>query len=91
MRTATKWSMICSPGMATFVKKGQVHWTRNPYDAPAEFVFAYYGISSLSDSGYVDLQNKIPIENKVPKSKVTEIQVRHAIFFNYRRDSYGKV
>jgi oxalate decarboxylase/phosphoglucose isomerase-like protein (cupin superfamily) len=61
----------CGPGMATFVKKSQVHWTRNPYDEPCEFVFAYYGAPSLNDSGYVDLQKGIPIQNNVPKQKVT--------------------
>jgi oxalate decarboxylase/phosphoglucose isomerase-like protein (cupin superfamily) len=53
----------CKPGMATFVEKGQIHWTRNPYDEPAEFAFAYYGASSLANSDYVDLTGVIPIEN----------------------------
>jgi len=53
----------CGPGTATFVAKNQVHWTRNPYDEPAEFVFAYYGTTSLEASGYADLTDAIPIEN----------------------------
>ena len=47
---------ICTEGQATFVKKGEVHWTRNPYDEPAEVIFAYYGCKSREDSGYVDLR-----------------------------------
>jgi quercetin dioxygenase-like cupin family protein len=73
-KDGSKEEYVCSPGMATFVKKGQVHWTRNPYDEPAEFVFAYYGVSSLNNSGYVDMQKEIPIENKVPKAKVTKFK-----------------
>ncbi|WP_426323214.1 cupin domain-containing protein [Microbacterium sp. E-13] len=53
----------CGPGMATFVPKRQIHWTRNPYDEPAEFVFAYYGAPSLEKSVYVDLTEEVPIEN----------------------------
>ena len=46
----------CGPGTACFVKKGQPHWTRNPYNEAAEFVFAYYGVPHIDDSGYVDLR-----------------------------------
>lgn len=62
---------ICGPGMATFAKKGQIHWTRNPFDEPSEFVFAYYGTASLNESGYVDHKAEIPVANVVPKDKVT--------------------
>ena len=57
----------CGPGVATHVAQGQIHWTRNPYDEPAEFAFAYYGAPSLEKSDYVDLQAEVPIEN-VPVS-----------------------
>jgi oxalate decarboxylase/phosphoglucose isomerase-like protein (cupin superfamily) len=60
--TATEYE--CGPGTATFVSKGRIHWTRNPFDEPAEFVFAYYGASSLEKSGLVDLTKTVPIENK---------------------------
>lgn len=53
----------CKPGMVTYVEKGQIHWTRNPYDEPAEFVFAYYGAASLEKSVYVDLASEVPIDN----------------------------
>jgi len=46
----------CGPGTAIFVKKGQPHWTRNPYNEPCEFVFAYYGVPHIDDSGYVDMR-----------------------------------
>jgi len=46
----------CGPGTAIFVHKGQPHWTRNPFNEPAEFVFAYYGVPHIDDSGYVDLR-----------------------------------
>ena len=53
----------CGPGTACFAKQGQIHWTRNPYDEPCEFVFAYYGTPSLHKSGYVDHKDDIPVEN----------------------------
>lgn len=53
----------CGPGMATHVAQGQIHWTRNPYDEPAEFAFAYYGAPSLEKSDYVDVADQVPIEN----------------------------
>jgi oxalate decarboxylase/phosphoglucose isomerase-like protein (cupin superfamily) len=62
---------ICGPGVATFAKKGQIHWTRNPFDEPCEFVFAYYGTASLHESGYVDHKEEIPVPNVVPEAKVT--------------------
>ena len=62
---------ICGPGVATFAKKGQIHWTRNPFDEPAEFVFSYYGTANLHESGYVDNKADVPVPNVVPKAKVT--------------------
>jgi quercetin dioxygenase-like cupin family protein len=50
-------------GTATFVAKGRIHWSRNPFDEPAEFVFGYFGAPSLEKSGYVDLTNEVPIDN----------------------------
>ena len=63
---------ICGPGEATFAKKGQIHWTRNPFDEPAEFAFSYYGTASLHESGYVDHKPDIPVPNVVPASKVSK-------------------
>lgn len=68
----TKVEYECGPGVATFAKKGQIHWTRNPYDEPCEFVFSYYGTPNLFDSGYVDHKEEIPVENKVPEDKITK-------------------
>ena len=59
----------CGPGTFTFAKKGEPHWTRNPYDEPAEFIFSYYGTSSLKNSGYVDVKDKYPVPNIIPKKK----------------------
>jgi oxalate decarboxylase/phosphoglucose isomerase-like protein (cupin superfamily) len=59
----------CGPGTFTFAKKNQVHWTRNPYDEPCEFVFSYYGTNSLKNSGYKDLQKEYPVENVIPGKK----------------------
>lgn len=53
----------CPAGTATFVARGRIHWTRNPFDEPAEFVFAYYGAPSLDKSGLVDLTAEVPISN----------------------------
>jgi oxalate decarboxylase/phosphoglucose isomerase-like protein (cupin superfamily) len=49
---------VCKPGTALFVKKGQTTWCRNPYDKPTEFIFAYFGVSSLEASGEVDMRPK---------------------------------
>ena len=57
----------CGPGTATFITGGRIHWSRNPFDEPAEFVFAYFGASSLEKSGMIDLTNEVPINN-VPVS-----------------------
>ena len=47
---------VCPAGTAAFAPQGAVHWTRNPFDEEAEFVFAYFGCNSIEDSGYVDLR-----------------------------------
>lgn len=53
----------CGPGTVTYVARGKTTWTRNPYDEPAEFVFAYYGAPSLEKSIYVDLAEVVKIDN----------------------------
>jgi quercetin dioxygenase-like cupin family protein len=62
---------ICGPGVATFAKKGASHWTRNPFDEPAEFVFSYYGTAALFESGFVDEKGKFPVPNVIPPQKET--------------------
>jgi mannose-6-phosphate isomerase-like protein (cupin superfamily) len=47
---------VCEPGTALFVKKGQTTWCRNPFNEPTEFIFAYFGVSSLEASGEVDMR-----------------------------------
>jgi quercetin dioxygenase-like cupin family protein len=61
----------CRAGTATFVRQGRIHWTRNPYDEPAEFVFAYFGSPSLEKSGYVDLASEVPIKNDPVAGTIT--------------------
>ena len=65
---------ICGPGVATFAKKGQIHWTRNPFDEPAEFVFSYYGTANLHESGYVDNKADVPVPNVVPQGQGDQAQ-----------------
>ncbi len=48
----------CGAGTVTFVKKGQPHWTNNPFNEPAEFMSCYFGVSSLEKSGYVDMRTE---------------------------------
>jgi oxalate decarboxylase/phosphoglucose isomerase-like protein (cupin superfamily) len=60
--------------MATFVPEGRIHWTRNPFDEPAEFVFVYYGANSLEASGLVDLTAEVPITND-PVSGTRRLQL----------------
>jgi len=45
---------VCGPGTAIWASRGQVHWHKNPFDEPCEFVGVYCGCSSLEKSGYVD-------------------------------------
>ena len=61
----------CGPGTTTFVPQGRIHWTRNPFDEPAEFVFAYYGAPSLQKSGYVDLASEVPVKNDPVSGTIT--------------------
>lgn len=74
----------CSAGMATFVAQGQIHWTRNPYDEPAEFAFAYYGAPSLVKSDYVDLQAEVPIENVEVSGQITHDELVDKKLAKYR-------
>jgi hypothetical protein len=62
---------ICGPGVATFAKIGQIHWTRNPFNEPVEFVFAYFGTANLHESGYVDYKDEVPVPNVIPAARVT--------------------
>lgn len=59
----------CGPGTFTFAKKNEVHWTRNPYDESAEFVFSYYGCNNLKDSGYIDNKDDYDVPNVIPQKK----------------------
>ena len=47
---------VCPAGTVAFAQPGQIHWVVNPFDEPAEFVFAYFGCNSVNNSGYVDVR-----------------------------------
>ncbi len=47
---------VCGPGTAIWASRGQVHWHRNPFDEPCEFIGVYSGVASIEKSGYVDLR-----------------------------------
>jgi quercetin dioxygenase-like cupin family protein len=48
---------VCRPGTVTFVRKGEPHWTNNPFNEPAEFISCYFGVLNLEKSGYVDMRS----------------------------------
>jgi len=43
---------LFTPGDFQFAKVGQVHWLRNPFDEPVEFIWTYSGVSMPFESGY---------------------------------------
>ena len=49
---------VIGPGTAVWASRGQVHWHRNPFDEPFEFIGVYSGAPSIEKSGYVDLRTE---------------------------------
>lgn len=49
--TGDKEYLLC-PGDVQFSKIGEVHWLRNPFDEPVEFIWIYSGVSMPMESGY---------------------------------------
>lgn len=43
---------IFKEGDVQFSKIGEVHWLRNPFDEPVEFIWVYSGASMPMESGY---------------------------------------
>ena len=43
---------IFSKGDVQFAKIGTIHWLRNPYDEPVEFIWIYSGAAMPMESGY---------------------------------------
>lgn len=51
---------LFTPGDFQFAKKDTIHWLRNPFDEPVEFIWVYSGASMPFESGYstVDIFNE---------------------------------
>ena len=43
---------ILCPGDVQYSPIGQVHWLKNPFDEPVEFIWIYSGASVALESGY---------------------------------------
>lgn len=43
---------ILCPGDVQFSKIGSIHWLRNPFDEPVEFIWIYSGCNMPLESGY---------------------------------------
>ena len=43
---------ILVPGDVQFAPIGEIHWLRNPFDEPVEFIWVYSGANMPLDSGY---------------------------------------
>lgn len=43
---------IFSEGDVQFAKIGSIHWLRNPFDEPVEFIWIYSGAAMPMESGY---------------------------------------
>jgi quercetin dioxygenase-like cupin family protein len=63
---------LFTPGDVQFAKIGEIHWLRNPFDEPVEFIWVYSGASMPMESGYATVDTfetgmKIYKENKPVK------------------------
>jgi mannose-6-phosphate isomerase-like protein (cupin superfamily) len=43
---------LFTPGDVQFSSIGEIHWLRNPFDEPLEFIWVYSGASMPLESGY---------------------------------------
>ena len=43
---------LFTPGDTQFAKISQIHWLRNPFDEPVEFIWVYSGAAMPFESGY---------------------------------------
>ena len=43
---------LFTPGDTQFAKIGEIHWLRNPFDEPVEFLWVYSGAAMPFESGY---------------------------------------
>jgi quercetin dioxygenase-like cupin family protein len=63
---------LFTPGDTQFAKIGDIHWLRNPFDEPVEFIWVYSGAAMPFESGYAtaDLfteQMALYKKNQTPK------------------------
>jgi len=47
-----KEEYLFTPGDTQFAKIGEIHWLRNPFEDPVEFIWVYSGASMPFESGY---------------------------------------
>ena len=43
---------LFTPGDVQFAATGEIHWLRNPFDDPLEFIWVYTGTAMPNESGY---------------------------------------
>ena len=43
---------LFTPGDVQFAAIGEIHWLRNPFDEPLEFIWVYSGVAMPMESGY---------------------------------------
>jgi quercetin dioxygenase-like cupin family protein len=43
---------LLTPGDVQFAPVGEIHWLRNPFDEPLEFIWIYTGVAMPNESGY---------------------------------------
>jgi len=63
---------LFTPGDVQYAGKGEIHWLRNPFKEPLEFIWVYSGAAMPDESGYAtselfDEANTIIKKNKIPK------------------------
>ena len=63
---------LFTPGDVQFSPIGRIHWLRNPFDEPVEFIWVYSGVSMHMESGYAtpelfDEAFTALKKNKIPK------------------------
>jgi len=63
---------LFTPGDVQFAAVSEIHWLRNPFDKPLEFLWVYTGVAMPDESGYAtpdlfDEAYTIVKKNKIPK------------------------
>jgi len=63
---------LFTPGDVQFAAVSEIHWLRNPFDEPLEFLWVYTGVAMPDESGYTtpdlfDEAYTIVKKNKIPK------------------------